>query len=107
MAKIKIESKKAHIIWSETAKNSLQEIIAYIKQDSVDSARKVAYEIVKKTSRLESFPDSGKILSEFPEMPYREIIVGKYRIIYEHKENIVEIITILHGKRLLKYEYLS
>ncbi|MCE5228691.1 type II toxin-antitoxin system RelE/ParE family toxin [bacterium] len=35
------------------------------------------------------------------EPAYRELILGKYRIIYRFKSNLVEILTILHAARLL------
>ncbi|WP_407057128.1 type II toxin-antitoxin system RelE/ParE family toxin [Desulfobacter postgatei] len=28
---------------------------------------------------LEDFPESGRIVTEFPELPYREVIISPYR----------------------------
>ena len=32
--------------------------------------------------RLERFPRSGRLLPEFPDLPYREVIVSPYRFFY-------------------------
>ncbi|MBI4847651.1 MAG: type II toxin-antitoxin system RelE/ParE family toxin [Nitrospirae bacterium] len=69
MAKIVQKSKKVSIIWSDRAKTDLQEIVHFIQQDSPDAARKLAIQFNEKISRLEFFPDSGRTLPEFPNLP--------------------------------------
>jgi plasmid stabilization system protein ParE len=38
-------------------------------------------------SRLSNFPQRGRVVPEFPDGPYREILVGQYRVIYRHLED--------------------
>ena len=50
--------------------------------------------------RLETFPDSGRRLPEFPDLPHREIIVPPYRFFYRVVEDTVWIVGVWHGVQL-------
>jgi plasmid stabilization system protein ParE len=50
--------------------------------------------------RLEDFPESGRIIPEFPELPYREVIVSPYRFFYKIKEETIWIVAVWHGAQL-------
>ena len=94
----------AEIVWSERSISDLEDIYDYIARDSHLYAQYTVENIFKAVERLRGFPDSERHLPELPDMPYREVITGNYRVIYrydEAKENII-IITVLHGSRLLK-----
>jgi plasmid stabilization system protein ParE len=51
-------------------------------------------------SRLADFPDSGHSLPEFPELPFREVIVAPYRFFYRVKADTVWIVAVWHGAQL-------
>jgi plasmid stabilization system protein ParE len=51
--------------------------------------------------RLESFPQSGRVVPEKKDPQVREILLGNYRIIYRLREHMAELLTIHHGARLL------
>lgn len=46
--------------------------------------------ILKSAKRLEDMPESGRIVPEADKRHIRELIVGKYRIIYRTAENRVD-----------------
>jgi len=50
--------------------------------------------------RLLEYPDSGGSIPEFPELPYRELIVPPYRFFYRVKDDIVWIVAVWHGAQL-------
>ena len=87
---------------SDLSKSSLKQIIDNIKQDNQTAAKKFLYAVLKKVTRLETFPKSGRIIPEFEIENLREIIYGKYRIVYEIERETVSILTVFHGMRLLK-----
>lgn len=60
-----------------------------------------ASKIIDSVTRLEVFPESGRIVPELNDLKIREILLGNYRIIYRLTENLVEIITVYHSARLL------
>jgi toxin ParE1/3/4 len=53
-------------------------------------------------SRLEEFPESGRVIPDFPELPYREVIISPYRFFYRHVEEIIWIVGVWHGAQLAK-----
>ena len=50
--------------------------------------------------RLEDFPESGRIIPEFPELPFREVIISPYRFFYKIKSDVVWIVAVWHGAQL-------
>jgi toxin ParE1/3/4 len=74
--------------------------LAYIRQDNPQVAvhfRKRAEDILR---RLEEFLESGRVVSEFPELPYRELIISPYRFFYRTKGEAVWIVAVWHGAQL-------
>lgn len=91
------------IEWNERALEDLNEIHDYIARDSKNYANlfvKKIYEIVQK---LREFPNIGRIVPEIDNPSIREIIFQRYRIVYRNKIDNVEILTIIHGSRLLRF----
>jgi addiction module RelE/StbE family toxin len=99
----------AALIWSERAISDIENIYDYITHDSPMYARLTSESIVESVERLQSFPESGRHLPEFSQLPYKEVIIGNYRVIYKHDSgtNEVKIITVVHGSRLLTKVILS
>ena len=58
--------------------------------------------VISSVDRLIDFPFSGRIVPEFDDDKIIEIIFHNYRIVYRIKSKFVEIITIIHGAKLLK-----
>lgn len=74
--------------------------IDYIRQENPTAAREYFRYAKQLLQRLEQFPNSGRLLPEFPDLPYREIIVPPYRFAYRVIDNTVWIVTVWHGARL-------
>src|SRR2546425_6354198 len=64
----------------------------------------VVERIVAAVARLESHPLSGRVVPEVGDQSLREIIQGSYRIVYRVNRDVVEIVTVFHGARLLRLE---
>jgi plasmid stabilization system protein ParE len=99
----------AELIWSDHALVELEGISDYIALDSRLYAQYTIQNIFKAAERLQTFPESGRHLPEFPNLPHRELLIGNYRIIYRYtaEENSVKVITVVHGSRLLKETHLA
>jgi plasmid stabilization system protein ParE len=50
--------------------------------------------------RLERFPASGRVLPEFPDLPYREVIVSPYRFFYRIAGKTVWVVAVWHGAQI-------
>ena len=92
------------VIWSPEAQRRLSEILAYIAQDSPDNASRFVAKLIKRAQDIETFPNQGRKVPERESDDLREVIEGNYRIIYRLKSQVIEIVTVFEGHRLLKDE---
>jgi toxin ParE1/3/4 len=74
--------------------------VADIRQDNPLAAIRFRKKAESALRRLERFPDSGRIIPEFPELSYREVIVAPYRFFYRVEGPIVWIVAVWHGAQL-------
>jgi plasmid stabilization system protein ParE len=60
--------------------------------------------IIKKTDLLIEFPNLGKRYLELDDPSVRIIIFRNFQIIYQIIDENIEIIRVIHGRRLFKLE---
>ncbi|MEK6725554.1 MAG: type II toxin-antitoxin system RelE/ParE family toxin [Deltaproteobacteria bacterium] len=98
----------AALIWNEEALADLEGIYDFIARDSPLYAQFQVEKIFKSAERLTIFPASGRSIPEFPSLPHREIIVDSYRVIYRYlsTRDEIKIVTVVHGRRLMKEDSL-
>ena len=89
------------VIWTREAVEDVEAIKAYVARDSVRYATLLAERIVAAVDRLESFPESGRVVPEVGDESLREIIQGAYRIVYRIQAESVQVVTVYHAARLL------
>jgi len=93
------------IVIAESAYADLEDIENYISQDSPHIARKFINRIFDKIDQLYQYPSFGKPVPEIGDRTVRELLLNKYRIIYQIiDERNINIIRIVHGSRLLDLE---
>ena len=97
-------AKRPHaIFWTNPALQNLLEVAQYIQANNPAAAKKLVKKIKTKVSRLSQFPNSGRIVPEYPASGLREVIVDDHRIIYRvlPHHSTVQILTVRHGARSL------
>jgi toxin ParE1/3/4 len=87
------------VSWSPQAIHDVVLIRDFIAQDSPSYAELVARRIVAAVERLQSFPESGRLVPERQNPAIREVIVGAYRVVYRLRGDVVEIATVFRGSR--------
>lgn len=87
------------LIWSPRAIADLEEIRAYIAADSPAWADLTARRLMASVERLREYPDSGRMVPERQSPELREVVSGKFRIVYRRKPDLVEIATVFRGSR--------
>lgn len=90
------------VIWVDSVKNELLEIIEYIAVENKNSAKKVYQNIKRKADSLSAMPYKGRIIPEFKQFEinlYREVIESPWRIMYRIQDKTVVVITIIDGRR--------
>ena len=88
--------------FTPSARNQFLSALSYIRQDKPSAATRFRDRTEKILRRLENFPESGRIIPEFPELPYREVIISPYRFFYKIKADVVWIVAVWHGAQLPK-----
>ena len=90
------------IKWTDNSLKELDNIANFISKDSPKYAQILVKQIYEMISHLEQFPKFGRKVPEYNDPNLREILYKNYRIIYLIKQKHIEIISIIHGSRLLK-----
>ena len=80
-----------------SARTQFLSALSYIRKDKPSAAVNFRNLSEKLLRRLEDFPESQRIVPEFPELPYREAIISPYRFFYRIKDNIVWIVAVWHS----------
>jgi toxin ParE1/3/4 len=87
--------------WSPQAITDLARTCEYIGQDSREYARLFAQRIVKLIESIPTHPLLGQVVPEYGREDLREKRFQSYRIVYRVKGEVVEVVSITHGGRLL------
>lgn len=91
------------IAWTSKALSDLREIHDYIAKDSRQYARIQVERIQRAAAKIASFPEIGRVVPEFPDGPWRELLSGNYRLIYrpDPRSPKILIVAVAHGRQLL------
>jgi plasmid stabilization system protein ParE len=85
--------------FTPTARTQFLAALNYIRRDRPSAASRFRIRAERVLKRLERHPQWG-VLPEFPELPYREVIVPPYRFFYRMKTRTVWIVGVWHGAQL-------
>ena len=89
-----------NILFTPSARLQFLEAVEYIRRDSPAAASYFRDKAEKSLSRLKKFPESGRLLPEFPDLPFREVVVPPYRFFYRVRDETVWIVAVWHGAQL-------
>lgn len=91
----------AQVAWDPRAAEDLTTIEAYIARDSPANAELYIGHMLERIGLLVDWPESGNHHQDFPDPNLRQILFKPYRIIYLFENDLVTLIKIHHGARLL------
>ena len=97
--------KKFKVIWTKNAELDLELIIEYIKINSINTARKIFFEIKQESNKLYTLAERKRIVSEFQQIgivKYREIIYKRWRIIYKIDDEKFYVLIVVDSSRNLE-----
>jgi plasmid stabilization system protein ParE len=63
------------VLFTPSGRNQFLAAVGYIYRESPTAAVAFRRKAEKVLSRLREFPQSGRVLPEFPDLPFREVIV--------------------------------
>ena len=88
--------------FTPSARAQFLSALSYIRKDKPSAAINFRNRTEQVLRRLEDLPESGRLIPEFPELPYREVIITPYRFFYKIKVDVVWIVAVWHGAQLPK-----
>ena len=86
--------------FTPTGRSQFLEALSHIRRENPAAAQKLHKRAKRVLKRLERFPESGRALPEFPELPFREVIIPPYRFFYRPVANIVWIVAVWHSAQI-------
>ena len=90
------------VVWTEVSVEGLREIFDYISKNSIKYAKITVDRIYERANQISTNPKSGRIVPEIDDESLRELIIGKYRLIYYIvNEYRVDILRVYHSARSL------
>ncbi|MBI4637850.1 MAG: type II toxin-antitoxin system RelE/ParE family toxin [Candidatus Rokubacteria bacterium] len=90
----------AGVRFTPSGRRQFLDAIAYTLRDNPAAARRFRQRTESVLRRLKRFPESGRRLPEFPDLPYREVIVAPYRFFYRVADKTVWVVGVRHGAQL-------
>jgi len=87
------------VVWAESARDALDEIIAYIAQDSHAAAIRVLDTALESAARLSTLSERGRVVPELENPAVREIFVFRYRLMYRVEDERILVLAFVHGAR--------
>jgi toxin ParE1/3/4 len=88
------------VLFTGAARRQFLAALAYIAADDAAAARRLRERVETSLSRLADYPESGRLLPEFPDVPYREVVVPPYRFFYRVKDDVVWVVAAWHSAQL-------
>jgi toxin ParE1/3/4 len=76
--------------------------LSYIRRDDRRAALKFRRRAETALRRLERYPASGRLIPEFPDLPYREVVVPPYRFFYRVERKTAWVVAVWHGAQLAR-----
>ena len=87
------------IQWTRRAREDLSAIGEYIAVDDPVAAVRWLDRLDADVKRAADLPLSGRVVPEVRVPSVREIIRGKYRIVYRVREDAIDVLTVFEGHR--------
>lgn len=86
--------------FTPTGRAQFFDAVNYILRDNPSAAARFREKAEKALSRLQTYPESGRLIPEFPDLPFREVIVRPYRFFYKIDNDTIWVIAVWHAAQL-------
>lgn len=90
------------VLWTDTARHDLEQIVAYIAEESPANALEAAERIEGRCGELNRLPARGRVVPELRAVDvvgYRELVEGPWRIVYRYDDRAVYVVAVLDARR--------
>jgi plasmid stabilization system protein ParE len=98
------------VVWAESARDDLDELLSYFAADAPGAALDVLDRIEARAAELERFSNRGRIVPELHWhgiVAYRELIEPPWRVVYRADRASVVVLAVIDARRRLDAALLS
>jgi len=88
------------VLFTPAARQQFLAALAYVAAEDPVTARRLPDRAAASLSRLADYPESGRALPEFRDLPFREVVVPPYRFFYRVKDDAVWVVAAWHSAQL-------
>ena len=89
----------AKVVWTNEALDDLEAIGVFHERTSASYAASLVERLFEAVVILEEYPRSGRKVQEIDHDGVRELIVERYRVVYQLMRDRVEVIAVLHSRQ--------
>ena len=87
------------VIWAKRARSDLRLTVDHLRQDSPEAARTFGRAMVQAAASLSTLSMRGRVVPELGNPDVRELLLGRYRLVYEVFPTQVAVVRIIHASR--------
>lgn len=88
------------IQFTHPAESQFLSALAYIRAERPSAARDFRNRAVSALANLIEFPESGRVIPEFPSLGFREVLVDRYRFFYKPLGDVIWVVGTWHDAQL-------
>ncbi len=88
------------VLFTPLARAQFLSAVELIRRNNRAAARQFQQQTARALKRLARLPSSGTAVTEFPELPYREVYIKSYRFFYRVRDDKVWIVALWHGAQI-------
>jgi plasmid stabilization system protein ParE len=90
---------RRRVVWAPRAQAALDEAIAFVAQGSTTGALRILEQALAAANSLATLSERGRVVPERNEPRLREVLVFRYRLLYEVHADMVRVVAFLPGAR--------
>ena len=90
---------RRRVVWSERATRTLDEAVTFIARDSRVAAQQVLRQALEGATSLQTLSERGRVVPELRDPEFRELLVLRYRLLYQVTADTVVVLAFIHGAR--------
>ena len=94
-----MDEEQREVIWTTSARNEFDDIVAHIAKDAPLSALAFLEEVLACADTLVTLARRGRIVPELQNPRIRELFIKRYRLLYEIDDCAVYVLGLIHGAR--------
>jgi plasmid stabilization system protein ParE len=88
------------IEFTKPAESQFLSTLSYIRTERPSAAREFRERAASALSNLIEFPESGRVIPEFPGLGFREVLVDRYRFFYKPVGDVIWVVGTWHDAQI-------